>query len=271
VSGEGAAEAVARPAAAARPAEAAPPRPRLGPDEIARYARHLVLPEVGGVGQQRLKAARVLVIGAGGLGAPLVQYLAAAGVGCIGVVDDDRVDVSNLQRQVLYGGDDVGAEKARRAVAAVARLNPHVVVEPHVLRLDAGNADALVGAYDVVADGSDNAATRFAVADSCARLGRPLVTAAVGRFDGMLTVLTPYRTHPDGRAFPGWRDIFPDPPPEGEPACAEAGILGAVTGILGTLQAAEVLKLVCGIGEPLIGRLLLVDVLGARFETIAYG
>jgi len=244
---------------------------RLAPEEIARYARHLVLPEVGGPGQQRLKAARVLVVGAGGLGAPLVQYLAAAGVGTIGVVDDDAVELSNLQRQVLFGEADIGSAKAEAAAAAVARLNPHVTVEPHVLRLTAESAGGLVSQYDVVADGTDNAETRFAVADACAAAQRPLVTAAVGRFDGLLTVLAPYRRHADGRRFPGWRDIFPEPPPEGEPACAEAGILGAVTGILGTLQAAEVLKLVLGIGEPLYGRLLLVDVLGGRLETIAYG
>jgi len=241
-------------------------------DEIARYARHLVLPEVGGPGQQRLKRARVLVVGAGGLGSPLIQYLAAAGVGTIGVVDDDTVEVSNLQRQVIHDSAAVGTAKVESAAAAVARLNPHVTVERHRLRLDAGNARALVSGYDLVCDGSDNFATRYAVADACEAAERPLVTATIGRFDGALTVLMPYAAGPDGRPNPGWRDLFPEAPPAGTvPSCAEAGILGVVAGIIGTLQAAEALKLLLGIGDPLVGRLLLVDVLGQRFETIGYG
>ncbi len=239
-------------------------------EEIARYARHLVLAEVGGPGQQRLKAARVLVVGAGGLGAPVIQYLAAAGIGTIGIVDDDVVALSNLQRQVLHDTAAVGMAKTASAAEAVARLNPHVAVEAHPVRFEAANADALIAAYDVLVDGSDNFATRFLVADRAAALRKPLVAAAVGRFDGSLTVLKPYEDT-DGRPNPGYRDLFPAPPPEGlVPSCAEAGILGAVTGILGTLQAAEVLKLVLGIGEPLVGRLLLVDVLSMRFETINY-
>ncbi|SHG33547.1 Molybdopterin or thiamine biosynthesis adenylyltransferase [Kaistia soli DSM 19436] len=240
------------------------------PDEIERYARHLVLPEVGGPGQQRLKAARVLVIGAGGLGSPVIQYLAAAGIGTIGVVDDDVVSLSNLQRQVLHDETSIGTAKAASAAAAVARLNPHVAVEIHPVRLAVDNADALIEAFDIVVDGSDNFETRFLVADRAAALRRPVVTAAVGRFDGSLTVLKPFE-ETDGRPNPGYRDLFPKPPPEGlVPSCAEAGILGAVVGILGTLQTAEVLKLVLGIGEPLVGRLLLVDVLLMRFETISY-
>ena len=239
-------------------------------DEIARYARHLVLAEVGGPGQQRLKAARVLVIGAGGLGSPVIQYLAAAGIGTIGVVDDDTVALSNLQRQVLHETASLGMAKVASAAAAVARLNPHVAVETHELRLDAANADALIAAYDFVVDGSDNFETRFLVADRAAALRRPLVTAAAGRFDGSLTVLKPFEAT-DGQPNPSYRDLFPAPPPAGlVPSCAEAGILGAVTGILGTLQAAEVLKLVLGIGEPLVGRLLLIDVMSMRFETITY-
>ncbi len=239
-------------------------------EEIARYARHLVLAEVGGPGQQKLKAARILVIGAGGLGAPVIQYLAAAGIGTIGIVDDDVVALSNLQRQVLHDSDAVGMAKTASATRAVARLNPHVAVEAHPVRLDAGNADALIAAYDVVVDGSDNFETRFLVADRAEALRKPLVAAAVGRFDGSLTVVKPYEAT-DGQPNPRYRDLFPAPPPEGlVPSCAEAGILGAVTGILGSLQAAEVLKLVLGIGEPLIGRLLLVDALSMRFETITY-
>jgi molybdopterin/thiamine biosynthesis adenylyltransferase len=244
----------------------------LTEDEIRRYARHLVLPEVGGPGQQRLKRARVLIVGAGGLGAPIIQYLAAAGVGTLGIVDDDAVDLSNLQRQVIHDSAAVGRLKTESAAAAVARLNPHVNVEMHPMRLDAANAEALVAGYDIVADGSDNFVTRYALADACEAARRPLVTAAVGRFDGSLTVLAPHAAGPDGRPNPGWRDLFPEPPPPGTvPACAEAGILGAVTGVLGTLAAAEVLKVVLGIGEPLIGRLLLVDLLAGRFEEIRYG
>ena len=243
----------------------------LALDEIARYARHLVLPEVGGPGQQRLKRARVLVVGAGGLGSPLIQYLAAAGVGTIGIVDDDTVEVSNLQRQVIHDTAAVGTAKVESAAAAVARLNPHVAVERHRLRLDADNARALIAGYDLVCDGSDNFATRYAVADACEAAERPLVTATIGRFDGAVTVLMPYAAGPDGRRNPRWRDLFPEAPPAGTvPSCAEAGILGVVAGVVGTLQAAEALKLLVGIGEPLIGRLLLVDVLGQRFETIAY-
>lgn len=243
----------------------------LALDEIARYARHLVLPEIGGPGQQRLKRARVLVVGAGGLGSPLIQYLAAAGVGTIGIVDDDTVEVSNLQRQVIHDTAAVGTAKVESAAAAVARLNPHVAVERHRLRLDADNARALVAGYDLVCDGSDNFATRYAVADACEAAERPLVTATIGRFDGAVTVLMPYAAGPDGRRNPRWRDLFPEAPPAGTvPSCAEAGILGVVAGVVGTLQAAEALKLLVGIGEPLIGRLLLVDVLGQRFETIAY-
>lgn len=240
-------------------------------DEIERYSRHLLLAEVGGPGQQKLRAARVLVLGAGGLGAPMIQYLAAAGVGTIGVVDDDRVALSNLQRQIIHDTPSVGRLKVESARDAVARLNPHVKIETHALRLDAGNIDVLLSDYDVVADGTDNFETRFLTADRCAALHRPLVTAAVGRFDGSLTTLLPWLADAEGVSNPGFRDLFPAPPPPGlVPSCAEAGILGALTGVLGSLQATEVLKLILGIGEPLIGRLLLVDAWSMRFETIRY-
>ncbi len=245
--------------------------PPLSPDEIARYARHIVLPEVGGPGQRRLKAARVLVVGAGGLGAPLVQYLAAAGVGRITVADDDVVELSNLQRQVIHGTADVGRPKADSAADAAGRLNPHVAVVPLAARVDAETAARLAADHDVVADGSDNFDTRYAVADACEAARRPLVTAALGRFDGSLTTLAPFAAGPDGRPNPTFRCLFPSPPPPGTvPACAEAGILGALAGVLGTLQALEVLKVILGIGTPLLGRLLLVDGLDMRFETIAY-
>jgi molybdopterin/thiamine biosynthesis adenylyltransferase len=245
--------------------------PPFSPEELERYARHIVLPEIGGAGQQRLKRARVLVIGAGGLGAPVLQYLAAAGVGTLGIVDDDTVSLSNLQRQVIHDTASVGAPKLDSAKLAIERINPHVRVETHAFRVDAGNAAKLVAQYDIVADGSDNFDTRYAVADACAAEGRPLVHAAVGRFDGSVTVLKPFETGPDGRRNPTYRDLFPEPPPAGlVPSCAEAGVLGALTGVIGTLQALEVIKLITGIGEPLVGKLMLFDALGARFDTIRY-
>jgi len=243
----------------------------LSPEELERYARHIVLPEIGGAGQQRLKRARVLVVGAGGLGAPMLQYLAAAGVGTLGIIDDDTVSLSNLQRQVIHDTASVGQTKLDSARAAIERMNQNVSVELHNLRIDRGNAAALVAQYDVVADGSDNFETRYAVADACAEQRRPLVHASVGRFDGQVTVLKPYESGSDGKPNPSYRDLFPEPPPAGlVPSCAEAGVLGVLTGVLGTLQAMEVIKLITGIGEPLVGRLLLYDALAARFDTIRY-
>ena len=244
----------------------------LGPDEIERYARHIVLPEVGGSGQQRVKRAKILVVGAGGLGSPIVLYLAAAGVGTIGIADADIVSLSNLQRQVIHGMADLGRAKVASAVDAVAAINPHVKVVPHPFRLDADNGREIVPLYDIVIDGSDNFATRYAMAELCEAAERPLVTAAVNRFSGSLTVLKPYEPGPGGQLFPRYRDLFPDMPPEGlVPSCAEAGILGVTTGVLGTLAATEAIKLICGIGEPLVGRYLLVDLLSMRFEEIRYG
>jgi len=244
----------------------------LSPEELERYARHIVLPEIGGAGQQRLKRARVLVIGAGGLGAPALQYLAAAGVGTLGIVDDDDVSLSNLQRQVIHATDTIGMSKTESASRAIAAINPHVTVARHDFRLTAGNAPALVRSYDIVVDGSDNFETRYAVADACAAEGRPLVHAAVGRFDGSITVLKPFESGKDGKPNPNYRDLFPEAPPAGlVPSCAEAGIVGALTGVIGTLQAVEAIKLITGIGEPLVGRLLLYDALAARFDTIRYG
>lgn len=243
----------------------------FSPEEIERYARHLVLPEVGGPGQQRLKRARVLVIGAGGLGAPVIQYLAAAGVGTLGVVDNDMVSLSNLQRQVIHDTGMVGAPKVHSAAAAVGRINPHVAFVPHQLRIDAGNAGALVAGYDLVLDGSDNFPTRYAVSDASFRASLPLVTGAVGRFDGTVTMLKPHERDTAGRPNPTYRCLFPFPPPDGTvPTCAEAGILGVVTGIVGSLMAMEAIREITGIGGGLVGRLLMVDVLGPRFETIGY-
>lgn len=244
----------------------------LSPQELERYARHIVLPEVGGAGQQRLQAARVLVVGAGALGTPVLQYLAAAGVGTLGIADDDSVSLSNLQRQVIHATAAVGTSKVESAAETIARINPHVAVELHPVRLDAANAAALVRGYDVVADGSDNFETRYALADACALAEKPLVHGAINRFDGSVTVFTPYETALGGKPLPSYRDLFPEPPPPGlVPSCAEAGVLGALPGVIGALQATEVLKLILGLGEPLVGRLLLFDALAARFDTIRYG
>ncbi len=243
----------------------------LSSQEIARYARHIVLSEIGGAGQQAMKAARVLVIGAGGLGSPVIQYLAAAGVGTIGVCDDDEVSLSNLQRQVIHGEDDLGSAKSASAARAVARLNPHVNVVEHSERLTSDNAGTLLANYDLLVDGSDNFSTRYLAADSAAAARIPLVTGAVGRFDGSLTVLKPYEEDRDGKLLPGYRDLFPVPPPEGMvPTCAEAGVVGALTGVIGTLMAMEVIKVITGAGEPLLGRLMLYDGLAARFDVVRY-
>ena len=243
----------------------------LSPEEIERYARHLVLREVGGPGQAKLKAASVLVIGAGGLGAPLIQYLAAAGVGRIGIVDDDLVSVSNLQRQVVHRTEDVGRAKVASAEEAIRRLNPHVAVDLHPTRITAQNARDLVRGYDVVADGSDNFETRYAVSDACFYEKKPLVTAALGQFDGSLTTIRAHETGPDGRPNPTYRCLFPAPPPPGAiPTCAEAGVLGALAGVMGSLMAMEVMREIVGFGEGLVGRLLMVDARSMRFETMRY-
>jgi molybdopterin/thiamine biosynthesis adenylyltransferase len=243
----------------------------LTDEELERYARHIVLPEIGGAGQQKLKRARVLVVGAGGLGAPALQYLAAAGVGTLGIVDDDTVSLSNLHRQVIHDTGSIGQPKIESARAALTRINPNVSIDLHNIRLTDDNIRDLIAQYDIVTDGSDNFATRYAVADAAAAVGRPLVHAAVGRFDGTLTVLKPFETGPDGTPNPSYRDLFPEPPPAGlVPSCAEAGVVGALTGVIGTLQAMEVIKLIVGIGEPLVGRLLLYDALAARFDVMRY-
>ncbi len=244
----------------------------LSSDEIERYARHIVLREVGGPGQNKLKAARVLVVGAGGLGGPVIQYLAAAGIGTLGLVDDDTVSLSNLQRQVLFVTADIGRGKAERAGAAVAALNPHVAVELHSLRLTAENAEDLIARYDIVVDGSDNFATRYTVSDACFRARRPLVTGAMGTFDGTVTTLRPFESNAEGKPNPTYRCLFPEAPPEGSiPTCAEAGVLGALTGIVGSTLALEVIREIVGFGEGLVGRLLLMDTRSMRFETLRYG
>ena len=248
----------------------------LSSQEVERYARQIVLRGVGGPGQNRLKAAKVLVVGAGGLGSPALQYLAGAGVGTIGVVDDDVVALSNLHRQIIHRTDDVGRPKTDSAADAIRRINPHVAIEPIALRIDAGGARGLIPRFDVILDGSDNFATRYALSDACYYERRPLVSAALGEFDGTLTTLKPYETGADGRPNPTYRCLFPDPPEPGTiPTCAEAGVLGALGGVLGSLMALEAIReIVGGFGDSdagLVGRLLMIDVRAMRFEVLRYG
>jgi molybdopterin/thiamine biosynthesis adenylyltransferase len=241
----------------------------LTAEEIERYKRQLVLREVGGQGQQKLEAARVLVIGAGGLGSPVLMYLASAGVGTIGIIDDVRVSLDNLQRQIVHDTPHIGAAKVASARQTIARLNPNVRVETHEMRIDAGNALDIVARYDIVADGSDNFATRYLVSDACYLAKRTLVFAAVGPFDGYLTTFKPHERDADGKPYPSYRCVFPEPPPPGTVAnCAEVGVLGAAVGVIGTMQATEVLKEIVGIGEGLAGRLILWDARAARFTEI---
>lgn len=241
----------------------------LSRDEIERYKRHLVLRDVGGAGQQRLKAARVLLIGAGGLGSPLLVYLATAGIGTIGVVDDDVVSLSNLQRQIAHDTAHVGVAKVESARETVAKLNPHVTVETHNTRIDADNALDLIGRYDIVADGSDNFATRYLVSDACYLAKKTLVYGAVGPFDGYVSTFKPHLKDAKDVPYPSYRCVFPEAPPPGAIAnCSEVGVLGAVVGVIGTLMATEVLKEMLGIGRTLAGRLLIWDALGAEFQEV---
>lgn len=240
-------------------------------DEWERYARHIVLPEIGGPGQAALKRARVLVIGAGGLGAPLLLYLAAAGIGTLGVADDDSVSLSNLQRQVLFKTGDIGLPKAETACMALQGLNPNGCYQPHALRVTPDNLMALLEAYDVVADGSDNFETRYAVSDACFYAKKPLVTAALGRFDATLTTIKAYESGADGTPNPTWRCLYPSPPPAGSiPACAEAGVLGALAGVMGSLMAMEVIRCIVPFGRDLVGRVLMVDARDMRFDNFNY-
>ncbi len=230
--------------------------------EIRRYGRHLILPEVGTSGQEKLKQSRVLLIGAGGLGSPAALYLAAAGVGTIGLAEFDTVDETNLQRQILYSSGDVGRSKISAAVERLRDINPHVAIEPHELRVDVSNALDLISGFDLVVDGSDNFSTRYLINDACVLAGKPDVFGSIFRFEGQVSVFCT----PDG---PCYRCLFPEPPPPGSvPSCAEAGVLGVLPGIIGSLQANEALKLLLGRGEPLIGRLLLFDALACGFREL---
>jgi adenylyltransferase/sulfurtransferase len=238
----------------------------LSEEQVQRYSRHILLREVGGAGQERLLASSAVLVGAGGLGCPAGLYLAAAGVGRIGVIDSDAVDLTNLQRQIAHGTADVGRPKVESFREALGTLNPDVAVEAHGLRLTEENADGLLAGYDVVLDGSDNFETRYLVNDACRRTGRVLVSGAILRFEGQLTV---FRPEP-GR--PCYRCLFPEPPgPDTAPKCSEAGVLGAVAGVVGTGMAVEALKVLLGVGEPLVGRLQVHDALQAGIRTVRYG
>jgi len=248
-----------RPDTAAR---ASASTPDLSRDELLRYSRHLTLPDVGLDGQKRIKAARILLIGAGGLGSPAALYLAAAGVGTLGLVDFDVVDATNLQRQVLHGTSDVGRPKLDSARDRIGDINPNVEIETYETRLTSQNALEILGDYDVIVDGTDNFATRYLTNDACVMLGKPNVYGSIFRFEGQASVFA----MPDG---PCYRCLFPSPPPPGMvPSCAEGGVLGVLPGIVGTIQATEALKLIVGVGESLVGRLLLIDALAMRFHTV---
>ncbi|MDA0241440.1 MAG: molybdopterin-synthase adenylyltransferase MoeB [Proteobacteria bacterium] len=237
----------------------------LSDQQLERYARHILMPEIGGAGQQKLMNAKVLVIGAGGLGSPVLMYLAAAGIGTIGIVDDDSVDLSNLQRQIIHATDDIGRAKAVSAKETIAGLNPDVDVVVYEERFSAGNSARIIADFDLVVDGSDNFTTRFLVNDSCYLAGKTLVSAAINRFDAQLST---YKAHL-GNEYPCYRCIFPEAPPPGTvPTCAEAGVMGALCGTLGSLQANEVIKEITGAGTSLAGQLLIVDGLDTTFRKV---
>lgn len=244
----------------------------LSPDDLERYARHIVMREIGGPGQQALNAAKVLVVGAGGLGAPVLLYLAAAGVGTLGIVDDDTVSLSNLQRQVIHDTANIGVAKTTSAIAALDRINPGVRVIPHAVRLTADNAQRLIADYDLVLDGSDNFVTRYAVSDACFYAKRPLITGALGVFDASLTTIRAHQLSAEGTPNPTYRCLFPEAPPAGlVPSCAEAGVLGALAGMIGSMMALEAIREIVSFGESLVGRLILVDTRTMRFTEMRYG
>lgn len=237
----------------------------MNDDDIIRYSRHILLPEIGGIGQEKLGAARVLVVGAGGLGAPVLLYLAAAGIGVLGIIDDDQVDLSNLQRQVIHDTAGIGADKVASAAERVRAINPGVTVNRHFNRLAPDNAAALIAGYDLIIDGTDSFDARYLLNDSCHTVGRPWISAALLRFEGQISTFKSYL----GPPHPCYRCLFPAPPPPGTiPSCSEAGVLGATAGMMGCFQATEAVKELLGIGESLSGRLVLIDALAARFTTV---
>jgi adenylyltransferase/sulfurtransferase len=238
------------------------PAEDLSVEEIARYSRHLIIPDVGVPGQKRLKNAKVLVVGAGGLGSPALLYLAAAGVGTLGIVDFDVVDESNLQRQVIHGVSDIGKLKAQSAKESIAEINPHVHVVLHTERLDSDNALDIFRPYDLILDGTDNFATRYLVNDACVLLGKPYVWGSIYRFEGQVSVF--WNEH-----GPNYRDLYPEPPPPGMvPSCAEGGVLGVLCASIGSVMVTEAIKLITGIGESLLGRLMVYDALEMTYRQI---
>ncbi|MFI2271961.1 MULTISPECIES: adenylyltransferase/sulfurtransferase MoeZ [Catenuloplanes] len=238
------------------------PAAELTVDEIRRYSRHLIIPDVGVEGQKRLKNAKVLCVGAGGLGSPALMYLAAAGVGTLGIVDFDTVDESNLQRQIIHGQSDIGKPKAESAAASVREINPYVNVQVHNTSLDNDNVFEIFGQYDLIVDGTDNFATRYLVNDACVLLGKPYVWGSIYRFDGQVSVFW-------NEYGPNYRDLYPEPPPPGMvPSCAEGGVLGVLCASIGSIQVTEAIKLITGIGEPLVGRLMVYDALDMSYRTI---
>ncbi len=233
-------------------------------EQIKRYSRHIILPEIGGVGQSKLLESSVLVVGAGGLGSPLLLYLAAAGVGRIGIIDFDRVDISNLQRQIIHTTDDIGKNKAISAKERIESLNPDVKVEIYTERMDISNCLDIIGSYDIVVDGTDNFPTRYLMNDACLKLQKTFVFASIFRFEAQVTTFKAYEG-------PCYRCLYPEPPPPGTvPSCSQAGVMGVLPGIAGSLQAIEVIKLITGIGTPLIGRLLLIDTLSMEFTELKF-
>ncbi len=242
----------------------------LSGEEIERYKRHIILKELGIQGQQKIKQAKVLIIGAGGLGSPVLLYLAAAGVGTIGLIDDDIVSLSNLQRQIAHDTKNISQPKTVSAANRIKEINPHVNVIQHECRLTVENAIEIISQYDIVADGSDNFTTRYLVNDACFFAKKPLVFAAIGPYDGHITTFRASEKNSEGIQNPNYRCIFPKAPPPGTVApCSEVGVLGAIAGVMGTLQATEVLKEITGIGESLVGRLLIYDALGCQFQNVS--
>jgi adenylyltransferase/sulfurtransferase len=243
----------------------------LSPEELERYARHIVMREVGGPGQAALKATRVLVIGAGGLGSPVLMYLGAAGIGTLGLADDDKVSLSNLQRQIVHATPDVGRAKTESAAARIQALNPHVKFQTHKVRLTAANVMEIIRGYDLVLDSSDNFATRYLVSDACYLAKRILISGALGVFDASLTTIRAHEKNKNGEFNPTYRCLFPEPPPPGTtPTCEEAGVLGALAGVLGSMMALEAIREIVGFGEGLVGRLVMIDARAMRFETLRY-